>query len=454
MLLEREARGGRRGRRWAADGAGENDAALALYRPRYNIAPAQEHIVLRRFEGRARSCIGRWGLPVREPGKAASINVRAETVASQTAFREALASRRCVVRPMASWKEDRPEGRQPLWFHQPDGHLLLLAGLFDEEPPGGEPVAAYALRGADHGGRTRCWLSFHSRMPVLLSASAGAIGACCLSALLIAAPSDSPVADAAMHDKRDEVRTLLKQGADVNAAQGDGLTALHWAALKGDVELAQMLVYAGANLKATTRLDAFTPLLMAAKDGDAAMVEALVNAGADTNAATTNGTTPLMFASASGSVKAVETLLSHGAKVNAAEHAREETPLIFAAANGRTDVIRALVAHGADVKATTKVVDLVGATRKKSWSVSRRSPPPARRPIRASARASRPRRPRRRARPRPDRKARPSPKPTPRKARSRRTSRTPRVPTRRADRRRPRAAAAAAVRPARRSSQE
>ena len=195
------------------------------------------------------------------------------------------------------------------------------------------------------------------RTKVMVGLSAGAIGACCLSALLIAAPSDSPVADAAMHDKRDEVRTLLKQGADVNAAQGDGLTALHWAALKGDVELAQMLVYAGANLKATTRLDAFTPLLMAAKDGDAAMVEALVTAGADTNAATTNGTTPLMFASASGSVKAVETLLSHGAKVNATEHAREETPLIFAAASGRTDVIRALVAHGADVKATTKVVD-------------------------------------------------------------------------------------------------
>ena len=196
------------------------------------------------------------------------------------------------------------------------------------------------------------------RTRLIVGLSASAIGACCLSALLIAAPSDSPVADAAMHDNRDEVRTLLKQGADVNAAQGDGLTALHWAALKGDVELAQMLVYAGANLKATTRLDAFTPLLMAAKDGDAAMVEALVNAGADTNAATTNGTTPLMFASASGSVKAVETLLSHGAKVNATEHAREETPLIFAAASGRTDVIRALVAHGADVKAATKVVDL------------------------------------------------------------------------------------------------
>ncbi len=201
------------------------------------------------------------------------------------------------------------------------------------------------------------------RTRLTVGLGAGAIGACCLSALLIAAPSDSPVADAAMRDNRDEVRSLLTQGADVNAAQGDGLTALHWAALKGDAALAQMLVYAGANLKATTRLDAFTPLLMAAKDGDAAMVETLVNAGADTNAATTNGTTPLMFASASGSVKAVDTLLAHGANVNAREHSREETPMIFAAANGRADVIRALVAHGADIKATTKVVDLSAYTK-------------------------------------------------------------------------------------------
>ena len=50
---------------------------------------------------------------------------------------------------------------------------------------------------------------------------------------------------------RTAVRALLKQGVDVNAAQGDGMTALHWAARQGDVELAQMLLYAGANVRAT-----------------------------------------------------------------------------------------------------------------------------------------------------------------------------------------------------------
>ena len=53
--------------------------------------------------------------------------------------------------------------------------------------------------------------------------------------------------------RRRSVTALLKQGADVNAAQGDGMTALHWAAMNGDAELAKMLIYAGANVRATTR---------------------------------------------------------------------------------------------------------------------------------------------------------------------------------------------------------
>ena len=77
-----------------------------------------------------------------------------------------------------------------------------------------------------------------------------------------AAPT--PVADAARaRRQRRRCEALLKQGADVNAAQGDGMTALHWAAMNGDAELAQMLLYAGANVKATTRLGGYTPLILA-----------------------------------------------------------------------------------------------------------------------------------------------------------------------------------------------
>ena len=100
-------------------------------------------------------------------------------------------------------------------------------------------------------------------------------------------------------------RTLLKNGADVNAAQGDGMTALHWAARNGDAELAQMLLYAGANVKATTRLGGYTPLMMAADQGHATVIAALLTGGADAKAANALGTTPLMLAAASGNPQAV-----------------------------------------------------------------------------------------------------------------------------------------------------
>ena len=56
---------------------------------------------------------------------------------------------------------------------------------------------------------------------------------CCMSALLGAAPTGSPVADAAMKGDLAAVKALLKEGADVNAARGDGMSALHWAAERG-----------------------------------------------------------------------------------------------------------------------------------------------------------------------------------------------------------------------------
>jgi ankyrin repeat protein len=154
------------------------------------------------------------------------------------------------------------------------------------------------------------------------------------------------------------VRALLKDGADVNTAQADGMTALHWAAQKGDVELAKVLLYASANVRATTRIGGYTPLLIASRNGDAAMIDALIGAGADANNATTNGTTALMLASAAGKVDAVKLLLAKGANVNAKENVKGETALTFAAAYGRPDVVRELTAHHADVSVTTKSQDL------------------------------------------------------------------------------------------------
>jgi uncharacterized protein len=172
--------------------------------------------------------------------------------------------------------------------------------------------------------------------------------------------SSAPVADAAMRGDAAAVRALLKEGADVNGSHGDGMSALHWAAERGDVPMLEMLVYAGANPAAVTRIGSYTPLHIASRAGQAPVVAALLKAGADANRrTTTSGVTPLHLAAASGNVESVTLLLDKGADVNAGEAQWGQTPLIFAAAQNRADAIRTLLARGANPNVTTSTVDLV-----------------------------------------------------------------------------------------------
>jgi len=194
-------------------------------------------------------------------------------------------------------------------------------------------------------------------MKLMRTLRLSALGALALTAILQAAPS-APVADAAMAGNKDAVRALLKQAADVNAAQGDGMTALHWAAMKDDADLVQTLLFAGANVRATTRIGSYTPLILAAKSGSSSAIAPLLKSGADANSATSNGTTALMLAAASGNTDAVKRLVDGGANVNAKEPVRGLTPAMFAAASNRAAVIALLAANGADLKATSKVTDL------------------------------------------------------------------------------------------------
>src|SRR5262245_55402423 len=176
---------------------------------------------------------------------------------------------------------------------------------------------------------------------------------------LRAAPSTSPVADAAMRGDRDAVRNLLKQGADVNAAQGDGMTALHHAAEHGDAAMVEMLVYAGANVGAMTRIGQYTPLHIACQAGNAPVVQALLKAGANASARTTNtSVTPLHLAASAGHPDVVKMLLDAGADPNPLDAAWGQTPLIYAAAVNRAEAIKVLLAHGADPRITTKTVDI------------------------------------------------------------------------------------------------
>jgi ankyrin repeat protein len=199
-------------------------------------------------------------------------------------------------------------------------------------------------------------------MKLMRTLRLSALGALVLTAFLQAAPS-APVADAAMAGNKDAVRALLKQAADVNAAQGDGMTALHWAAMKDDAELVQTLLFAGANVRATTRIGSYTPLILAAKSGSSSAMVPLLKSGADANSATSNGTTALMLAAASGNTDAVKRLVDGGANVNAKEPVRGLTPAMFAAASNRAAVIALLAASGADLKATSKVTDLAALSK-------------------------------------------------------------------------------------------
>jgi ankyrin repeat protein len=197
--------------------------------------------------------------------------------------------------------------------------------------------------------------------------------ACAIAAVLLASSAQlsaqagkAAVAEAAMQRNTSLVRDLLKQGVDVNAAQGDGMTALHWAASLGDLELTEMLLVAGANVRATTRINGYTPLFVASRSGNANIVAALLASGSDAKAVSVTGSTPLMLASASGSVEAVRLLLDAGADIDARESARGQTALIFAAAANRVEVITELARRGADVRVTTKVVDLFDLTREEA----------------------------------------------------------------------------------------
>jgi ankyrin repeat protein len=154
------------------------------------------------------------------------------------------------------------------------------------------------------------------------------------------------------------VRALIARGASVNAPQGDGMTALHWAAERGDSAMTAVLLRAHANVRATTRIGDYTPLHVAARTGTASVVRALLRAGGDPRAVTTSGATALHFAAASGNAAAVQALVDRKADVNAREKEWGQTPLVFAAALGRADAIRVLMKAGADASIHTRTVNL------------------------------------------------------------------------------------------------
>jgi uncharacterized protein len=171
-----------------------------------------------------------------------------------------------------------------------------------------------------------------------------------LSVHTVAAAPTATLADAAEKSDRSAVHALLKQHVDVNAAQADGMTALHWAVHHNDSAMVDALLTAGANVKAASRYGV-TPLSLACTNGNSALVERLLKAGADPNVALPGGELPLMTAARTGVLSSVKALLSAGATVDAKDERRGQTALMWAAAEGHTDVVRTLLDSGADVHA-------------------------------------------------------------------------------------------------------
>jgi ankyrin repeat protein len=168
-----------------------------------------------------------------------------------------------------------------------------------------------------------------------------------------AAAEPLPLLDAAKNADKDVLRTLISKKVDVNAAEADGTTALHWAAYRDDVDSADILLRAGAKVNATTDLGV-TALYNAAQNGSAAMVTKLLAAGADPNLALSAGETPLMVASRAGKTAVIEALIGKGANPNA-RGTRGQTALMWAAAQEHPDAVKALLVHGADIHAKSNV---------------------------------------------------------------------------------------------------
>jgi ankyrin repeat protein len=157
-----------------------------------------------------------------------------------------------------------------------------------------------------------------------------------------------PLIEAVKKQDVPAVQTLLKQNVNVNAAEADGFTALHWAAQRNDLQLLELLLGAGANAKASTRYN-ITPLYLAAVNGNAGIIERLLKAGADPNGISHEGQTTLMTAALSGKADAVRLLLTRGATVDTKEPYRGQTALMWAAAEGNTGAVDVLLEGGADL---------------------------------------------------------------------------------------------------------
>ena len=174
-----------------------------------------------------------------------------------------------------------------------------------------------------------------------------------LSGALPALAGDLRLIEAVKGGDATAVQALLARHVPLTEVEPDGSTALHEAARLDNVEIAGLLIAAGADVKAATRYNVM-PLSLACGNGSPEMIERLLKAGADPNAISEAGQTALMTAALTGKVDAVKVLLAHGAKVNVHEPTKGQTALMWSASEGNTDAALMLIEFGAAIGAKSK----------------------------------------------------------------------------------------------------
>jgi uncharacterized protein len=165
---------------------------------------------------------------------------------------------------------------------------------------------------------------------------------------VVALESSSKLIDAVKAGDRSAALSLIDGHSDVNAAEADGTSALHWAAAANDRALVAALLEAGADATAVNRYG-ITALQLAVENGDEQIARALLAAGADVNATLPEGETILMTAARTGAPAVLRVLVEHGASLEARESWHGESALIWAVAEDHADAVAALAELGADV---------------------------------------------------------------------------------------------------------
>jgi len=155
---------------------------------------------------------------------------------------------------------------------------------------------------------------------------------------------------AAREGKVESIDLLVKAGADIKAQDRTGKTALGIAAEAGRVDAVKTLLKAGSDVNHRDRIQG-SALLWASGLGNAETVKTLIDAGADPKVADINGLTPLLWAAGIGEPNSVKTLLDAKADMAARDRLDGDDALIRACRTGKDESVKLLLARGAKVDA-------------------------------------------------------------------------------------------------------